>query len=69
MKLAMLTRISILVLALALSGCTSSQRQDVGIAGGAVAGGIIGNAVTGGSAAGTIVGAGAGALGGNYLAK
>ncbi|HSW70911.1 MAG TPA: glycine zipper 2TM domain-containing protein [Gammaproteobacteria bacterium] len=61
--------VSILFLALALNACTSSQRQDVGIAGGAVIGGVAGNALTGGSAAGTVVGAAVGGVAGNELAK
>ncbi len=58
-----------ILLPLCLAACTSSQRQDVGIAGGAVVGGVAGNALTGGSAAGTVVGAAVGGVAGNELAK
>jgi osmotically inducible lipoprotein OsmB len=60
---------STLILALVLSGCTSSQRRDAGIAGGAVVGGLAGHALTGGSAAGTVVGAAVGGVAGNELSK
>lgn len=56
--------ISTLILALALSACTSSQHQDYGIAGGAAVGGMAGNALTGGSATGTVAGAAVGGVAG-----
>ena len=63
--------ISILVIALTLmlSACTSNQKQTVGIAGGAVVGGLAGHALTGGSAAGTVVGAAVGGVAGHEIAK
>lgn len=61
--------IAALFLSLALSACTSSQRQDVGIAGGAVVGGLAGHAITGGSAVGTVAGAAVGGVVGNEIAK
>jgi|GEM_PF-1543764 len=69
MKQAAIITISSLVLALALVGCTNSQKQTAGIAGGAVVGGLAGHALTGGSAAGTIVGAAVGGVAGNELTK
>ena len=69
MKQAIVMGLSLLFLTFALSACTSSQRQDVGIAGGAVVGGVAGNALTGGSAVGTVVGAAVGGVTGNELAK
>lgn len=69
MKSSILISVTTIALALLLGGCTSSQRQDVGIAGGAVIGGVAGNALTGGSAAGTVVGAAVGGVAGNELSK
>jgi osmotically inducible lipoprotein OsmB len=69
MKKSLLYSISALTLALVLAGCTGNQRQDVGIVGGAVVGGVAGSALTGGSAVGTVVGAAVGGVGGNELAK
>ncbi len=54
---------------IALSSCTTGERQATGIAGGAVVGGIAGNALTGGSTAGTVVGAAVGGIVGNEIAK
>jgi len=65
----MKTSLLALLVALSLGGCTQSQRQDVGIAGGAAVGGLAGNALTGGSVAGTVVGAAVGGVAGNELAK
>lgn len=44
------------------TGCTTGEKQAVGVGGGAILGGVAGSALTGGSAAGTIVGAGVGGL-------
>lgn len=52
---------------LGLGGCANMDRQTVGTVGGAVVGGLVGDAVGGTGA--TILGAGAGALLGNQLAK
>lgn len=52
-----------------LTGCANVSRQDVGIAGGAVAGGLVGSAVSGGSTAATIGGAVGGAFLGREVAK
>ena len=64
-----LASLAIFTIAASLAGCTTSQRQDVGIATGAVVGGVAGHALTGGSTAGTIIGAGGGALVGSALSK
>lgn len=69
MKPSTLMSVVTIALALLLGGCTSGQRQDVGIAGGAVVGGVAGNALTGGSAAGTVVGAAVGGVAGNELSR
>jgi len=52
-----------------LTGCTSGQRQDTYIAGGAVVGGVAGSALTHGSPVGAVVGAVAGGVAGNELSK
>lgn len=69
MKKIIVMSIGTLFIAFFISGCTTSQRQDVGIVGGAVVGGIAGNAISGGNAAGTIAGAAVGGVVGNELAK
>ena len=52
-----------------LVGCGNPTREDVGIAGGAVVGGLAGHALTGGSTAGTIGGAVGGAFLGREVAR
>ena len=52
-----------------VSGCASVGREDVGIAGGAVAGGLVGSAISGGSTAATIGGAVGGAFLGREVAR
>ena len=69
MKQTILMNLSVLMLVLVLGGCTSGERQDASIAGGAVVGGLAGHALTGGSAAGTVVGAAVGGVAGNELSK
>lgn len=54
-----------LVLAFALTACTTSQRKDAGMVAGGVVGGVAGSALTHGSTAGTV----AGAVGGAYLGR
>lgn len=63
------TFLGVIVFSTALSGCSGVSNQDVGLVGGAVAGGVIGSAVTGNSAVGTIVGAAAGAYAGQAIGK
>lgn len=71
MKTKLLSLISVITLSVALAGCNGwgVSKQTVGIAGGAVAGGIIGSAVSGGSATGAVIGAAGGALAGSAIAK
>ncbi len=52
-----------------VAGCSNVTREDVGIGGGAVAGGLVGSAVTGGSTIGTIGGAVGGAFLGREVAR
>jgi osmotically inducible lipoprotein OsmB len=61
--------ISAITLASALSACGTPTRQQVGVGTGAVLGGVAGHAVTGGSTLGTVGGAAAGGLLGNEVAK
>jgi len=61
--------ISALTLASALSACGTPSRQQVGVGTGAVLGGVAGHAVTGGSTLGTVGGAAVGGLIGNEVAK
>ena len=56
-------------LSLMAAACNGVRREDVGLVGGAVAGGLIGSAVTGKSTVGTVVGAAAGAVGGRAIAR
>lgn len=61
-----LTFLSVILLSCLLAtGCTTSERKDVGMVTGGVVGGLAGNAITGGSTAGTIVGA----VGGGYIGR
>ena len=62
MKNTIKSSFAIIITALSISAC---HRQDIGLAGGAVAGGIAGSALTGGSTVGTV----AGAVGGGYLGR
>ena len=61
--------ISAITLASALSACGTPSRQQVGVGTGAVLGGVAGHAVTGGSTLGTVGGAAVGGLLGNEVAK
>ncbi|MFC7515440.1 glycine zipper 2TM domain-containing protein [Herbaspirillum sp. GCM10030257] len=61
--------ISAITLASALSACGTPTRQQVGVGTGAVLGGVAGHAVTGGSTMGTVGGAAVGGLLGNEVAK
>ncbi len=54
---------------MAMTGCASTSSQDLGLATGAVVGGVAGNAIGGGSALGTVGGAVAGGLVGNELGR
>lgn len=58
-----------LSLALALTACGTTTRQQVGIGTGAVLGGMAGSAVTNGSTIGTVGGAAVGGVIGNEVAK
>lgn len=70
MKLSILNVSTLTVMiAVLVGGCTSSQRQDASIAGGAVVGGVAGAALTHGSAGGAVVGAVVGGVAGNELSK
>jgi osmotically inducible lipoprotein OsmB len=58
------------ILVAMLSGCSSSPtRQQMGIGGGAVVGGVLGNVLTNGSTAGTVGGAAVGGVVGNEMTK
>lgn len=61
--------VSAITLASALSACGTPTRQQVGVGTGAVLGGVAGHAVTGGSTMGTVGGAAVGGLLGNEVAK
>lgn len=61
--------ISAITLASALSACGTPTRQQVGVGTGAVLGGVAGHAVTGGSTMGTVGGAAVGGLLGNEVSK
>ena len=52
-----------------VSGCSMSNNQVMGTAGGAVVGGVAGNLLTGGSTAGTAIGAVGGGFVGNQLTR
>lgn len=65
MKKLLISTLAVVLVAGALSGCTTSQRKDGGMVAGGVLGGVAGSALTGGSTAGTIVGA----VGGGYLGR
>ncbi len=52
-----------------IAGCTTAERQDVGMVAGCVVGGLAGTAFTAGSPMGTIAGAAGGGLIGKALAK
>ncbi len=54
-----------LLTGLLATGCTTSQRKDVGMVTGGVLGGVAGSALTGGNTAGTIIGA----VGGGYVGR
>ena len=56
-------------MSLLLAGCSGVSNQDIGLVGGAAAGGLLGSAITGQSTAGTIVGAAAGAYAGQAIGK
>ncbi len=68
MKNKTIQAVGAMVLSVALVSCSNITKQDIGTAGGAVAGGVIGHAI-GGSTAGTIIGAAGGALVGNKIGK
>lgn len=61
--------VSAITLASALSACGTPTRQQVGVGTGAVLGGVAGHAVTGGSTMGTVGGAAVGGLLGNEVSK
>jgi osmotically inducible lipoprotein OsmB len=52
-----------------LSGCSTSNRQDVGMVAGGVVGGVAGSALTSGSPVGAVAGAVGGAVVGRELSK
>ncbi|OWW19569.1 glycine zipper 2TM domain-containing protein [Noviherbaspirillum denitrificans] len=56
-------------LALTITACGTTTRQQVGIGTGAVLGGVAGSAVTNGSTLGTVGGAAVGGVIGNEVAK
>lgn len=68
MRQIMMTLLTILSLSF-LVGCTPDQRQDLGIASGAVVGGVIGNAVSNGNPVATVGGAVVGGVIGNELTQ
>lgn len=61
--------ISAITFASALSACGTPTRQQVGVGTGAVLGGVAGHAVSGGSTLGTVGGAAVGGLLGNEVSK
>lgn len=61
--------VAAVTVSIALAGCGSLSRQEVGIGTGAVVGGAAGHAVTGGSTLGTVGGAAVGGVIGNEIAK
>lgn len=65
MKKLLASTVAVILVAGALSACTTSQRKDSGMVAGGVVGGVAGSALTGGSTAGTI----AGAVGGGYVGR
>ena len=70
MKFQSTARVALLVMLPCLAACNSNpSRQEIGMVGGAVVGGIVGSAVTGGSTVGTVGGAAAGGYIGNRIAK
>ncbi|MBK9020891.1 MAG: glycine zipper 2TM domain-containing protein [Sulfuritalea sp.] len=71
MKVQSTVRVALLAVMLPwLAACNSNpSRQDIGMVGGAVVGGIVGSAITGGSTVGTVGGAAAGGYLGTRIAK
>lgn len=68
MKSKLFSLLAVVVLACSLSGCGAVTPGDVGLVGGAAAGGLLGYGLTGGSTLGTVVGAAGGALVGKAIA-
>jgi osmotically inducible lipoprotein OsmB len=61
--------VSAVTLASALSACGTPSRQTMGTVGGAAIGGLAGHSVTGGSTAGTVGGAAVGGIIGHEVTK
>jgi osmotically inducible lipoprotein OsmB len=61
--------VSAVTLASALSACGTPSRQTMGTVGGAALGGLAGHSVTGGSTAGTVGGAAVGGVIGHEVTK
>lgn len=65
----LISMISAVTLASALSACGTPSRNTVGTGAGAVLGGAAGHAISGGSTMGTIGGAAVGGVVGNQISK
>lgn len=59
----------VVAMGLMLTGCATSDRQDLGMVAGGILGGVAGHELSGGNTAGTVAGAVGGAYIGNKLAK
>lgn len=70
MKVKSVAMIAVIAMAsIAVSGCQTFGKQNVGIAAGGVTGALVGSAISGGSGVGIAAGAIGGALAGNAIAK
>lgn len=70
MKVQSTARVALMVMLPWLAACNSNpSKQDIGMVGGAIIGGVVGSSLTGGSTVGTVGAAAAGTYIGHQIGK